>query len=349
LKGRLENHSPVEITGRINPLIENSFLDLKIAFRDIEMSPLSPYSGRYLGQMLEKGKLTFELEYLLEDRHLKGKNRVFLSQLELGESVDSDDATTLPIGLAVSLLKDREGNIDLNLPVDGMIDDPEFKIGGVLVTMLKNLIVKIVSSPFAALGAMVGGGEELGYLDFQHGSADLDPAGKEKLDKLVKILFERPKLSIEINGNIDIKNDLDGLRKKKFETLLKGEKLKADLKGGSAVKSLETTTIAEGERGKWLAAAYHASDFPKPRDSDGKIKKLTPEEMEKLLITSMEVTDNDLRLLAVERARITKNYILSSGRIEPARVFIIEPGIGRIKESTENKAEPKSRVVFKLK
>lgn len=349
LKGRLENHSPVEISGKINPLIENTFLDLKFIFRDIEMSPLSPYSGRYLGKMLEKGKLTFELDYLLENRHLNGKNRVYLSQLELGEPVDSPDATNLPVDLAIALLKDREGNIDINLPVEGMIDDPEFRIGGVILTMLKNLIVKIITSPFAALGGMVGGGEELGYLEFPYGSADLDQAGNEKLDKLVEILLERPKLSIEIDGNIDAKNDRQGLHEKKFEDLLKREKRKTALRGGSGAQSLDQIVIEGEEREKWLSAAFHAADFPKPRDSAGKIKQLPPQEMEKLLMASIEVTDNDMRLLAVDRAQAAKNHILTSGKVEPARVYVVEKGAGAVSEAEGDEAEPKNRVVFKLK
>ncbi len=345
LKGRLDNHAPVEISGKINPLIDNMFADIKLIFSDIELSPFSPYSGQYVGYVLEKGKLTFDLAYLLQDKALLGTNKLYINQLTFGDTVDSPDAVNLPIKLAIALLKDREGNIELDLPVKGRLDDPEFKIGKVVLTVLKNLIVKIVSSPFAALGAMIGGGEELSYLDFDPAVSDLREDGREKLEKLVTILYERPNLNLEIKGGFDPEKDREKMRSIQYENLLKAEKLKTLLKDRGTDMSLDDIVIEAAERETWIPAAYEAAAFPKPRDETGKIKELTIQEMDKLLLTSIQVTDDMLRILAHKRAQTAKDYILESKKAAPERIFIIEPDMAGDNE----KEGPKSRVVFSLK
>jgi hypothetical protein len=165
--------------------------------------------------------------YLVEDRRLEATNSIAINQLTLGDSVDSPDAVSLPIKLALALLKDREGNIELDLPVSGSLDDPEFKVGKVVLTVLKNLIVKIVTSPFAALGALAGGGEELSYLDFDAGVSEISQENAEKMDKLAKILFERPGLKLDVQGAADAGTRQVALRAMLLENRLKAEKLRA--------------------------------------------------------------------------------------------------------------------------
>ena len=158
LRGKLENSAPLEIVGKINPLAKDLFLDLKVDFRDMDLSPLSPYSGRYAGYGIQKGKLTLNLKYHIEKGKLDSENKVFLDQFTFGDAVDSPDATKLPVRLAVALLKDRSGEIHLDLPVTGSIDDPKFSIWGVVWKIVVNLLVKAATSPFALLGAIFGGG-----------------------------------------------------------------------------------------------------------------------------------------------------------------------------------------------
>ena len=157
LRGNLENHSPLTIAGTINPLRKNLFLDLKINFSDIELSPTSPYTGTYLGYTVEKGKLFLELSYHIEDKNLTSENKLFFDQLTFGKKVDSDQATSLPVRLAVALLKDRKGEIHIDLPVTGRTDDPEFSIWRLVFQVLRNLLVKAATSPFALLQAAFGG------------------------------------------------------------------------------------------------------------------------------------------------------------------------------------------------
>ena len=183
LRGKVDNTAPLEITGKINPLARDLFLDIKASATDIELPPLSPYSVKYAGYGIERGKLSMKVTYQVENRKLTAENNVYLNQLTFGEKVESPTATKLPVLLAVALLKDRNGVIDINLPVSGSIDDPQFSVGGIIIQVIVNLLVKAVTAPFALIGSMFGGGgEELAYLEFAPGSAQLDAADEAKLE-----------------------------------------------------------------------------------------------------------------------------------------------------------------------
>src|SRR5262249_2815609 len=154
LHGNVQGSAPVQVSGRINPLAKDLFLDIKATATDIELSPMSPYSGKYVGYGIEKGKLSMKVSYLVQDRKLKAENSIILDQLTFGQKVDSPDAIKAPVLLAVALLKDRNGVINFDLPVGGSIDDPKFSVGGLVFRAIVNLIVKIVTSPFALLGSL---------------------------------------------------------------------------------------------------------------------------------------------------------------------------------------------------
>ena len=203
LRGKVDDIAPLEITGKINPLARDLFLDIKAAATDIELPPLSPYSMKYAGYGIERGKLSVKVKYLVENRKLTAENNVYLDQLTFGEKVDSPTATKLPVLLAVALLKDRNGVIDVNLPVGGSLDDPQFSVGAIIVQVIVNLITKAVTAPFALLGAAFGGGEELAYLEFDPGSAKLDAADETKLKSIAKALTERPGLKLDVAGRVD--------------------------------------------------------------------------------------------------------------------------------------------------
>jgi flagellar motor protein MotB len=214
LEGEVNKYSPVKISGQINPLIKDKYADLAMSFKNFDLSSTSPYSGRFAGYTIEKGELSLDLKYQVSENVFTGENRITVEQLTLGERVESPDATKLPVSLAVALLKDANGNIKLDVPVEGDINDPHFDFGKVIAHTLSNTITKVVSSPFAALGSLVGGnGEELSYIEFEFGSATLGPEQIEKLDKLAKALQERPGLRLEITGRADKENDRSVLTK----------------------------------------------------------------------------------------------------------------------------------------
>jgi len=344
LHGTVGSNIPMEIKGQVNPLIDKPFVDLDLTFPAIDLSPFGPYSGKYLGYELDKGQLAFVLSYKVIDNKLTGKNKIQINQLTFGDSVASPQATKLPIRLAVALLKDRQGNIDLDLPVTGDLDDPEFSIGGIVLKMFVNLIVEIVSSPFKMLGAIFGGGQELSYLDFDPGQSMIAPERVQKLDTLAKILYERPGLNLEIQGQVDPQKDTDGLRQLRFEENLKAAKLKAMVAAGRQALPLDRIEITPQERNLMIQEAFKAATFPKPRDEKGQLKKLDPLEMEKLLYTAVDISADDLRRLAYQRATAAKEYLITTGQIEARRLFVTEPEI----ENTAQK-ELKPQVEFNLK
>ena len=322
IRGTLDNSAPLLIAGKLNPLSKNLFLDIKASVKGFDLSPMSPYSGRYIGYGIEKGKLSLDVDYKLENRTLSAQNRLFLDQITLGDKVDSPDATKLPVSFALSLLKDRKSNIDLNLPISGSLDDPQFSIAGLVFQIIGNLIVKAVTAPFALLGSLFGGGEELSWVEFPYGYASIDAASAAKLDTLVKALTERPALKLEIAGRVDSEQDREGLRKAGLEKSVKTQKFRDLARQGQPAVSLNEVRVEPSEYLKYLEAAYAAEKFAKPRNVVGLSKSLPREEMEKLMLTNTSVSDEDLRQLAEQRALSVQQALLKAG-IPAERIFLL--------------------------
>ena len=348
VRGSLANHSPLEITGSVNPLSASSFADVKASFRDIDLAPFTPYSGKYAGYTISRGVLTMEVSYKLQNRKLAAQNRFLVDQFEFGDKVESKAATKLPVKLAVSLLKDRDGVIDLDLPIEGSLDDPKFRIGRVILRVLGNLIAKAATAPFSLLGKLLGGGgeQELSSVDFADGRETLDEAAKKKLDAIAKALENRPALKLEVMGRFSGDKDSEGLKRLRFERKVKAQKL-ADLsKNGQAPASVDDIVLDEKEYPTWLEKAYKREKFPKPRNALGLAKSLPASEMENLMLANVTVTADDLRQLALARANAVKDHLAGPGKIDAARIFVLEPG--------EKPAEPTgkaraSRVDFTLR
>jgi len=325
LRGKLNDYAPLEITGKVNPLGKDLFVDLKATFKDADLSPATPYAVKYTGNTIEKGKLSLDVKYHIVGKKLDSQNHVTLDQFTFGERVASPDATKLPVRLAVSLLKDRNGVIDLDLPVAGSLDDPKFSIGRIILKIIVNLLEKAATSPFALLGAVFGHGQELSHVEFDYGSSSLPAAGLQTVDTIAKALADRPALKLEISGFVDSEKDREALKQLYFMRKLKAEKLRETVKKGETPPPLDQVTIEKGEYDKYLKMAYRDEKFPKPRDIIGLAKDLPPSEMEKLMLTHTVVTDDDLRGLAAMRAASVRDIILKSGHVEPERVFMAEP------------------------
>lgn len=346
LKGNLGYGSPIDISGKINPLTKDLFADIKISFKDIELSPVTPYTNRYLGYPITKGKLSFDVAYLIDKRKLDSQNKVKIDQLTFGDKVESPDAIKAPVTLAVSLLTDRKGEINLDIPVSGSLDDPKFRIWPIIWQVLVNLITKAVTSPFALISSLTGGGEELSFIEFDYGSTAIADEGRKKITIIGKALYERPAMKLDIEGYVDPANDKAGLKKDELNRRIKSYKLKEILSKGGEQIALEQIQFTNEEYGKYLKKTYDDGKFTKPRNFIGLAKKIPAEEMEKLLLNSIEVTDSDLRQLAARRAQNVKELLLQSGNIDAGRVFIVEPKT----LSPEKKEKVKdSRVNFKLK
>ncbi len=350
LIGKYNELAPLEITGKINPLRRDLYVDLKAEFKDMDLSSVSPYSGRYAGYTIQKGKLSFQLQYLINQNKLDAKNSIFLDQFTFGDPIKSPEATSLPVKLAVALLKDRNGEIHLELPVSGELGDPKFRVGKIILKIIVNLLEKVATSPFALLGALFGSDEQLGYADFESGSAVLTADTTKKLDILKKALSDRPALKMDIIGHADPEKDRDGLKRSFLLRKVKAQKIKELAKENYDVSSLESVTVTPEEYPVFLKRAYKEEKFPKPRNFIGIAKNLPVPEMEKLMLTNMKITDEDLRALATERARAVMSYLLQSGQIEPERIFIVEAAsLNNDKGNGQKGGVNKSRTDFQLK
>ncbi|RPH51915.1 MAG: DUF748 domain-containing protein [Desulfobacteraceae bacterium] len=325
IRGKLDDYAPLEITGRINPLKEELYADVKARFKDMDLSSTTPYAGKYVGYTVEKGKLSFDLKYLIADRKIESQNYIFLDQFALGDKVESPQATNLPVKLAIALLKDRKGEIKLDIPVTGSLDDPQFSIWKIILKILVNLISKAATSPFALLGAAFGGGEELGFVEFDYGRTVITEQNMKKLETIEKALSDKPALKMDIEGHVDMEKDREGLKQYLFNRKFKAQKLKDMIKKGEPAIPVDDVQIEKQEYEKYLKMAYREEKFPKPKNFIGMTKDLPPQEMEKLILTHIEVKEGDLRSLAVQRAMQIKEFILKSGKVQPERIFIIEP------------------------
>jgi hypothetical protein len=256
LHGKVEAAAPFSISGKVNPLAKDLQLDLAVAFTNTDLTAFSTYLAKYAGHPLNKGKLFLGLHYDINQKQLKAENKFRIDHFTLGPRNDSTNATHLPVKLAVALLKDRQGQINLDIPVNGRTDDPQFRIAPIIFKVVLNLMVKAASSPFSLLGALVGGGEELSFVEFQPGRADIPDAEAQKLAKLVKALYERPAVNLEITGSFDPDLDRAALARLKLEQHLKILRLKELTDAGSMVPSLAALQLEPAQRERLLKQSF---------------------------------------------------------------------------------------------
>lgn len=345
LRGNLENHSPLRITGRINPLRDDLFVDLKVSFSDIELAPFTPYSGTFLGYAVDKGKLYLDLKYHIEKKRLDSENKLFLDQFTFGRKVESDRATSLPVRLAVALLKDRKGEIHLDLPVSGRTDDPRFSVWRVVFQMLKNLLVKAATSPLSLLESIFSGKEDFSSVPFAYGSAGLPPDERTKLLKLAQAIHDRPALKLEVSGFVDRERDPEGYRREQLLRKMKNEKFLSLVreKKNRPGESAADMEMLPQEESTWLKAVYRKEKFPKPRNFLGMVKDIPDAEMRKLILTYTVVGNEELRNLARERAVAVRNFLVTKGKLSPERIFEKQ---GDVFKPPAKEGEPASRVEF---
>lgn len=324
VSAKLAANGPITIRGSVNPLIAKPALDLTATAHGIELTNLTPYSAKYAGYPITKGKLNVDLHYQLANDQLTANNHIFIDQLTFGDHVDNDTATKLPVKLAISLLKNSRGEIDVDIPVSGSLSNPEFSVGGLIWHAVLNLLQKAVTAPFSLLAHAFGGGsgEELGYVEFDPGSAVLSDASQKKLDMIVKALSDKPSIRLDIIGRVDPAVDLPALRTAYVDRLVRQQKLKDVVGNGESVDPM-TIKVDDKEYDKYLTKAYKDSDFKKPRNIVGLTKTLPDDEMKTALAENAPITDASLRDLAQRRAQAVQQYF--EGKIDNSRVFIVAP------------------------
>jgi flagellar motor protein MotB len=344
VKGRVYRTAPLTISGVVQPFAKFLTLDIKASARGVDLPRFTTYSAKYVGYPIERGKLSMDIEYSIKNRQLQASNRVQLDQLTFGPKTDSPQATTLPVMLAVALLKDSSGNIDINLPISGSLDDPNFSVGGIIVRVIGNLIVKAVTAPFSLLAsAFGGGGDELSYIAFEPGSTTLTDDSKEKLKKLATALANRPSMKMDIAGRADPASDEAGLRQAWVDTRIRIARSRATGKSGRLDGD---APLSGAERAKYLAAAYDDTKIDnKPRNFIGMAKSVPPEQMESLLKQAAPAGQEQLRKLADARAQAVYEQLQQDGA-PTDRIFMVAPKLSAdgIKDDG-----PPTRVEFALK
>jgi hypothetical protein len=345
VRGLVGKTAPLKIAGKINTLGSELYLDITASAKGIDMPTFSPYSGKYVGYAIEKGKLSVDIHYHVEKGELKAENNVFLDQLTLGEKIESPDALSIPIGLALALLKNKDGEIDVHLPISGSINDPQFSIGGLIIKVILNLLTKAATAPFALLGSLLGDDEELSTIDYSFGLAQITPEAEKRLQALSKALIDRPALKLEITGKADPENDPEALKRATLERKVKAQKLSEIVTKGNAGGSLNEVNVTPEEYKKYLTLAYKEEKFAKPKNIVGLAKGLPVPEMEQLMLANINAGDSEMRGLAERRAIAARNWLVEQGGVPDNRLFLLEPKV----EAEADGKRSTSRVEFSLR
>jgi hypothetical protein len=332
LAARLDRTGKLGIEGQIDPLGNDAYTDLRVALTNFDLGGFSPYAGRYIGRTISSGRLSLELEYKIAEDILVGENGVEVDTFTLGRHVQSEDATSLPVGLALALLKDASGRIDFDLPVRGDLSDPAFSLGGILLEALTNLITKIVASPFNLVGRLVpGGGENLDFIAFEPGADAAGGAEGKKIAALTKALEARPALGLEIFGTASRDKDIAGLQARRLETRLR-EMHFDEIKGKkNAPATADEVVLDPDDRAGLLEELYRETFDAKPKELLEALPQPEPEdtkawlrtETERRLRESFAITDADLEELARARADGIRDA-LTAGGIDAERLFVVD-------------------------
>lgn len=343
LEGHLNHNSPVKIYGHFYPFQFSTHTDIAMEFRGVNLTTLSPYSGKFAGYRIEKGKLDMNLRYKLRDRTLEAENKVILDQLVLGERVESSTATTLPVDLAVALLRDSAGRIDIDLPIRGNLRDPQFSLRRLYANAFTQMIAKLVGSPFSLLGSLVpNGGEELGYVTFRPGDVSLDDTEKSKLGKVATALKERPGLNLDIKGFADPVQDRLALAETALSRQLKNARLIELRIQGQRVSEGEVVSLSDEEYRR-LFTEYCRTRHPCvpelrnfPLDDRKPLEGVLFERVKRKVLEKWAISELDLRLLAQERSERIRDFMVRERGLPDQRIYLLdvklaEPGDREIK------------------
>lgn len=323
LAGMVDGQAPLSLEVEASPTDLGLNPKARLAFTDVDLTGFSPYTSKFVSYTLARGQLSFDLDARVEGRALNAESLISLRGIELGRYAESPDDLGLPLPLALALLTDRSGNVELDIPVQGSLDDPNFRLGKVIMKAVLNLLFKAVTSPFALIGGLFGGGEDLNALAMAPGSSALTPALEQKIDTMAKALADRPRLRVEVAGTASPGSDppaLTALRLKRAVNAVRFLELEKD---GQAPASVDDVALTPAEYPDYLRRAYKAAPFEKPDEVDGLEGEEAVAAMERLLAESLAATDADAAELARARALAVKDALLARG-VEPGRVFLRE-------------------------
>ncbi|WP_440803008.1 DUF748 domain-containing protein [Pseudomonas syringae] len=344
IEGKVDRYAPVTIKGSLNPFDPMASLDITTSFKRVELTNLTPYSGKFAGFRIRKGRLNLDLHYLITKGQLKAQNKVLVEQLQLGERVDSPDALDLPIRLAVALLKDTKGRISLELPIEGDLNNPQFSVMPIVWQTLRNLVLRAAQAPFKMLGGLVAGGssEDLGSVSFVPGSSDLSAEAQKALDKLSVALKERPDLKLEIEGTSAASSDGPLIAQQRLEREYQYTYYKILQRRGDKVPAKAgLIEVPEEEKAPMLEGIYRTrlkQQPPAEWTSLGKEQRAT--QMRAAVLKFWSSNEVLLRELGQSRASSIKDYLVDKGKLEDARVYFVDAQLGQ--------AQPDGKVISPL-
>jgi hypothetical protein len=335
LKGRAEGTAGLEIAGKVNPLAKPLALDVHGKVRDLELSPLSSYAIKYAGYGIERGKLSVDVNYVIQpDGQLTATNNIVLSQLTFGEKVEG--GASLPVKLAVALLSDSNGVIELNLPVSGSINDPAFQIWPIVWKVIGNLFTKALTSPFSLFSGGGGSEEDLANIAFVPGTAVIAPDAIAGLDKALKALIEKPKLKTTIVGTASLQAERDAIKLDRLNGLMLAEKRRIAGAAGKDVAAV--SSITDAEYAGLLKEVYRRSDYKKPRNAIGMTKDLPVDDMRTFLLDNFKVSEDDVDELARARGVVVREY-LTAHQLPSERIFLGEENVAPTAPNWKPQAE----------
>ena len=323
----VDKFSPVSIEGEITPLQFDRRTKIDMAFRNIELPVFNPYSGRWAGYSIAKGKLTTELGYTIDNRALNATHHIVIDQLEWGEATDSKEKVSMPIKFATSLLKDNNGVIELDVPVTGTLDDPSFKLGPIIWKVIGNLMEKVITAPFRALGDLFGGKEDVQFVDFAPGSAAVPSEATSNLAGIAKGLTEKPELRLDIPSGPGLPLDAIGLADQKIAAAAMAKEVKKGEKADLA--ALELDKRHDRLEDLYKARFKTGPKYPEPETKDGEKeggdarKQRETDWLMAELRKSYAPSPDELAALGKARAEAVRLALLEGATpVDPARVFL---------------------------
>lgn len=322
LKGRVDRYAPAQISGEMNLLSAALYTDMHVKFDGVEMTSVTPYSGHFAGYQIEKGKLSIDVTYLVDNRQLTAKQKFVIDQLQLGDRVESPDAVKLPLKLAVALLKDRNGVIDIDLPLTGSLDDPQFRVGPLIWKAFIGLLGKIATSPFTLLAKLGGSKDEINQVDFEAGSATLDAAGQERMTALAKALVERPALELEVPTAYAPDADGNALAQARLDARLAAAGAKPDMGEPDRFDFLRKQYEKDSGKQPLPAAALTVLEMRKKKGEEVPYKAGI-EQLETALRDQQPATEAELGELARARTQAIRDALLGAGQVEAGRVYVL--------------------------
>ena len=348
MTGEVDKYGSTKLKGSVDSFNPKEYTDLNFNFKNLDLHSMSGYSASFAGYEIDSGKLYLDLGYEIMHSELKATNNIMIKKIKLGRELEGDDISHLPLGFVVGLLEDGDGIIDIDMPIEGNVDEPDFKYGALVWKTLGNLIAKAVTSPFKFLGSMMGiNGEELEFITFEFGKSTITPPEREKLDKIAKMMNKRPKIELQINGTYDEVEDLKVLKLHKLVVMVmkkSGDENIKNQKNALNINMLEDVyaTLRADDK---LAALR--KKLRKEYKEDESYKRVYQNELIALCTEMQNVSDAELEALANQRAAAIKTYLVQDKALSPQRVLLGD--VVKVKDANKKMLELKLNIEVQSK